>query len=427
MAGESENQKIENQKIKMTHKKQKLIYADHSATTQVRKEVLEIMLPCFDENFGNPSSIHSYGRKAKHCLEDARKNIASVINADERQIVFTSGGTESDNLVISGVSRLVDESVLKKDKHIITSKIEHPAIKEPLEYLEKKGWNITWINVDKEGFIDFNELKRSITVRTSLVSIIHANNEIGTIQDLKQISEICKKNNVLFHTDAVQSFGKIPIDVKDLNIDFLSMSSHKIYGPKGAGALYIKDIKSTTSIFCGGGQEYKIRPGTENLPAIIGFSYAAKLINSEMELNAKYLRELQLKLMKGLSEIKNIILTGVDVDKITENIPNEKYLYRIPGHVSICCKNIDGESLVLQADLRGIACSSGSACKNNDTEGNNFEPSHVLQALMIPCDYNKGSLRFTLGKENTMDDVKYIIESMTAIVETLNKKALLAS
>ncbi len=398
----------------------KIIYADHSATTQVRPEVIAAMAKVMEENFGNPSSIHQHGRKAKEYLNKARRNVASVINANEEQIFFTSGGTESDNIVILGLARYFEEEGIRgKEKHIISSKIEHPAIKEPLEYLEKKGWEITWLNVDKEGFINLNELQSSISPRTLLVSIIHANNEIGTIQDLKRISNVCKKNKVLFHTDAVQSFCKIPIDVKSLNIDFLSMSAHKIYGAKGTGALYIKSKDYVLPLLIGGGQEEQIRPGTENLPGVVGFGLAASLLNSEMYENAKKLRKLQTGLMKDLSNTENIMLSGVGVDKVKENIPDEKYLYRIPGHVSICVKNIEGENLVLQMDLNGIAVSSGSACSSGT-----LEPSHVIVACGVPKDYLRGSLRITLGRESTEADVKNVIDSLNSVLNKISKKTV---
>ncbi len=393
----------------------KTIYADNSATTKVRNEVAEVMLKVLKEDFGNPSSIHAYGRKAKTYLEEARTNIASLINAGDEQIFFTSGGTESINTVILGISKTTERG------HIITTKIEHPATKEALEYLETKGWEITWLSVDNEGFIDLEELKRSISKKTSLVSIIHANNEIGTIQDIKTISEICTQSNVLFHIDAVQSFGKIPIDVKELNIDFMSMSSHKIYGPKGTGALYIKSPEKLPPLLIGGGQENKVRPGTENLAGIVGFSMAAKLIKDEILPNAKKLRKLQLELMEILSKLENMILTGPGLDKVKENISNEKFLYRLPGHISICCKDTEGESLVLQADLKGIAISSGSACSTKDST-TKIKPSHVLQACKIPEDYIKGSLRITLGKDNTSDEVLYIFETIKNILDGVKKK-----
>ena len=409
-----------------------IIYVDNSATTKVRDEVAEVMLKVLKEDFGNPSSIHQFGRKAKAYLEEARGNIASLINANEEQIFFTSGGTESINTVIFGVSNLVEEKKIKnKDKHIITTKIEHPAVKESLEYLEQKGWNITWLSVDKEGFLDLDELKSKISLKTTLVSIIHANNEIGTIQDLKKISKICNENNVLFHTDAVQSFGKIPLDATNLNIDFMSMSGHKIYGPKGIGAIYIKSKDSLSPMLIGGGQENQIRPGTENISGIVGFGTAVKLLKDEMLPNAQKLRKLQLELMERFSKVQNILLTGPSLDKIKENIPHEKFLHRIPGHISICCKDIEGESLVLQADLKGIAVSSGSACSSKGLINQTYtsqtltiKPSHVLLACRIPKNYVRGSLRITLGKDNSEDEIFYIFEAIKDIVENINKKAM---
>lgn len=417
-------------KTKSMYNTNKRIYADNSATTKPRKEVVAAMLKVLEEDFGNPSSIHRFGKIAKKHLEKSREHIASTINADSNQIFFTSGGTESDNLVVFGLANILEKNI-GKEKHIITSKIEHPAIKEPIEYLEKKGWKVNWLSVDEEGFIDIKELKSVITPKTLFVSIIHANNEVGTIQDIKRISSICKEYNVLFHSDTVQSFGKIPINVKDIDIDFLSISSHKIYGPKGIGALYIKEKNKLESILKGGGQEQYIRPGTENLPNIVGFGIAAKLINQNMYENAKKLRSLQIKLIEGLhslQENKEIIFTGASLDKIKQNIPQEKFLYRLPGHVSICCKNLEGENLVLQADLRGIALSSGSACKIRDLlqqTSTRFEPSHVLVAMGVPAGYANGSLRTTLGEENTDEDVKYISDSIYDIVTSLSKQKVL--
>ena len=396
----------------------KIIYADHSATTKVRAEVVDSMIKVLQDDFGNPSSIHQYGQRAKQYLNEARENIAQAINATENQIFFTSGGTESNNIAILGVAKLLEEAQLKnKEKHIIATKIEHPAVKEPLEHLETKGWRISWLKVNKEGFIDLEELKSIISPKTLLVSIIHANNEIGTIQDLKKISTICKEKNVLLHTDAVQSFCKIPINVQDIAVDLMSLSSHKIYGPKGTGALFVKDTKQLMSLFFGGGQEKKIRPGTENLPGIVGFGLAARLLKDEMNENAIKLRKLQIKLMSGIETIQGVILTGVRLESVKENIPVEKYLYRLPGHVSVCCENVEGENLVLQASLKGILASSASACSSKDGVNRpaSIEPSHVLVACAIPAEYVKGSLRLTLGKENTEEDVDCIVESIKSI------------
>ena len=409
-------------------KPQPNIYADYSATTPVRQEVLDAMTEVLKNDFGNPSSIHRFGKEAKRQLESARDKIASLINAKPEQIIFTSGGTESNNSVILGTARFYEKSKLtNKKKHIITTKIEHPSVKEPIEYLEAQGWEVTWLNINKEGFIDLEELKNNITSQTMLVSIIHASNEIGTVQDLKAISKICHEKQALLHIDGIQSYGKIPIDVNDLKIDFLSMSAHKIYGPKGVGALYVRSQEGFEALQFGGGQESKIRPGTENLAGIVGFGVAAHCIKAEMLANAKTLRKFQIKLMEDFSKIENVILTGASLDKVKENLREEKYLYRIPGHISLCCRKIEGESLVLQSDLRGIAMSSGSACKNNSgDETGKIGPSHVLLASNVPQDFLKGSIRITLGKHNTESDVDYIGETVKNIVRTLSKDLVLS-
>lgn len=404
------------------------IYVDHSATTKVRPEVVEAMLPLLSENFGNPSSIHTFGRKAREYLNKSRVEIASLIGSSENQIIFTSGGTESNNTVILGLVRVYEDGKIKnKEKHIIATKIEHPSIKEPLEYLEKKGWRINWLDIDKEGFVDLNQLKSSISEKTLLVSIIHANNEIGTIQDVNKISKICKDHNVLFHMDSVQAFGKIPINIKDFDVDFVSISAHKIYGPKGVGALYIKTPEKFSPYLIGGGQENNLRSGTENIASIVGFAKAARLISSEILQNAKDLRFLQIKLMEELISCKDLILTGASLNKVKENFPEEKYLYRLPGHVSLAVKNIEGETLVLQCDLRGIACSSGSACKSRERneQESSFEPSHVLIALGIQKEFLKGSLRLSFGRENKLEDVEYIMRAVKETISSLNKQQIL--
>jgi len=397
----------------------KYIYADNSATTKVREEVSAVILKTLSEDFGNPSSIHRLGKKAKQELNEAKNKIGKVINANSENVIFTSGGTEANNLVIFGLSQNVD-NISGKKKHIITSKIEHSSVKEPLEYLEQKGWRITWLEVDKEGFIDLNQLKSSICKETLLVSIIHGNNEIGTIQNLKEISNICKNDNVYFHSDCIQTFCKIPIDVKDLDIDFITISGHKIYGPKGVGALYAGGAIPAVgearqgrhefplqALMYGGGQESGIRPGTESLPNIVGFGCASELLNSEMEVNIKKLKLLQEKLMQNLASVENLILTGPTVNN------------RLPGHVSFCVKDIQGESLVLQFDLKNIAVSSASACSSNKTNDNEIKPSHVIKALGMPEDYVKGSLRISLGRENTESDVDCIVDYVKEILARL--------
>lgn len=398
-----------------------IIYCDNSATTKPRAEVVGVMNKMLEEDYGNPSSLHSCGRKAKHYIEDAREQIANVINAAKEQIIFTSGGTEANNLVIFGVAKLFEELKDKKEKHLITTKIEHPSIKEPFEYLEKSGWNITWLDVDKEGFVDINSLEKSITSKTVLVSVIHANNEIGTIQDVKKVASICKKNNVLFHIDAVQSFGKIPLDVVDLDIDFVSLSSHKIYGPKGSGALFVKNPDYLKAILLGGGQEENLRAGTENVLCIAGFGLAAKLISEEILANATNLRKYQVDLIEKLSSLNSFIFTGPSIQKIKQNLPDEKYLFRLPGHVSIASDLFEGESLVLQADLRGLCLGSGSACSSNKKTslGSKIVPSHVLLACGFNEKYSNGSLRITFGRENSARDISSVVEVVKSIATLL--------
>lgn len=409
----------------------KVIYADHSATTKVRSEVSEAMQKVLTDNFGNPSSIHSFGRKAKKELEDARNKVADLIKAESAQIYFTSGGTESDNLVISGLVQLFNKDKIlfkNKRKKIITSQIEHSAVQEPLEYLQNNDWEIIWLNVDKEGFIDINQLQEAISDDTLLVSIIYANNEIGTIQNLKQISNICHKHGVLFHTDAVQALGKMPIDVKDLDVDFLSMSAHKIYGPKGTGGLYIKSRNTLEAMQLGGSQENKIRPGTENIAGAVGFGEAARFVKKEMFENAKTLRKFQLDLISDLSQMKDVFITGPGIEKVRANFPLEKFLYRIPGHVSICTNIISGESLVLQLDLKGIAVSSTSACKSKEPKGENskLEPSQVLLTCGYKEEHAKGSLRITFGRDNTDEEVQSIAKDIKTIIES-SRKSLICS
>lgn len=399
----------------------KKVYADNSATTKTRDEAVDSMLNVLKEDFGNPSSIHSFGRKAKSILNNSREEIAKVVNAKPEEIYFTSGGTEADNLVLSGIEKYVRENS-KKSKHIISSKIEHSAIKTPLEVLENNGWEITWLNVDKEGFVSLEELKNSIKEETALVSIIHANNEIGTIQDLKTISNICKEKKVLLHSDMVQSFCKAPINLKEICVDFASFSSHKIYGPKGVGALYINSEISSfefTPLFFGGSQEQKIRPGTENLAGIVGFATAAKFLISELNENKSKLQKLEEIILSKISQINNIILTGAQSGSS-----------RIPGHISFCAKDLKGENLVLQFDLKGIAVSSGSACSSNEKSGTIdenaiLEPSHVLKALGVNEDCINGSIRISLGKYNTEEEAQYLANTIESVIQNLSSKELI--
>lgn len=378
----------------------KNIYMDNSATTPVKKQVLDEMMPFFTENYGNPSSVYSLGRISKKAIEDSRHKIATALGANDREIFFTGGGSEADNWAIKGIA------YANKDKgnHIITSKIEHHAILHTCEYLEKNGFKVTYLDVDEYGMVDLEQLKNSITDKTILISIMYANNEIGTIQPIKEIGEIAKKNNIYFHTDAVQAIGHIEIDVKELNIDLLSLSAHKFYGPKGIGALYIKQGVKIDSLISGGGQERNKRAGTENVAAIVGMGKAIELAYENLhEHNARL-----------------ISLRDSLIEKIKANIPyvrlNGHPTKRLPGNVNMCFRFIEGESLLLSLDMEGIAGSSGSAC----TSGS-LDPSHVLLSIGLSHEIAHGSLRLSLGDFNTEDEIDYVVEKLVKIVDRLRQ------
>ncbi|MCW1296945.1 MAG: cysteine desulfurase NifS [Candidatus Parvarchaeota archaeon] len=375
------------------------IYLDHAATTPVDKRVLKAMLPYFSEKFGNASSLHSFGREANEAIEKAREKIASLINAQKEEIYFTSGGTESNNLAIKGVAFANRE----RGKHIITSKIEHHAVLNVCEWLEKQGFEITYLPVDKYGFIELDKLEKAIRKDTILVSIMHANNEIGTIEPIEEIGKICRKKGVYFHTDAVQSVGKIPVDVEKMNVDLLSISSHKIYGPKGVGALYVRDGVKIETIQHGGGHEKGLRSGTENVAGIVGFGEACYLAGKEMKREILKQTKLRDYLIKNVLKIKYSRLNGHPIK-------------RLPNNANFCFKFIEGESLVFQLDTRGIAASTGSACSSKS-----LEPSHVLTAIGLKPHEAHGSLRLTLGKENTKKEIDYVIKVLPEIVENLRK------
>lgn len=387
--------------------KMKRIYMDHAGTTPMRKEVLDAMYPYLTEKFGNPSSIFSYGREAKSALESSRKKVAKLINAQPQEIYFTSGGTESDNWALKGIA------LSNKEKnHIITSNIEHHAVLRTCGRLEKQGFKVTYLPVDKYGLVDPKQLADAITDKTVLVSIMHANNEIGTIEPIKELVEVVKEKDedIYFHTDAVQTVGKIPVDVKELGVDLLSMSSHKIYGPKGIGALFIKNGKNIKPILTGGDQESKKRAGTENMPAIVGFGKAAELVGQD-------LKEQQVK----LTRLRDYLIKGI-MEKIPYTRLNGHPTKRLPHNVNICFEFIEGESMLLNLDMKGICASSGSAC----TSGS-LEPSHVLLAIGLPPEIAHGSLRLTLGRENTKEEVEYVIEELQNIVSKLRKMSPLFS
>ena len=375
------------------------IYMDYSATTPVKKEVVETMMPYLTDYFGNASSFHSFGREAKEALDKARSQVASLINANPNEIYFTAGGTESDNWAIEGVAF----AHKNKGNHIITSKIEHHGVLHPCEYLEKHhGFEVTYLDVDSEGRIDLEQLKNSIKDTTILITIMFANNEIGTIQPIKEIAQIAKEHKIIFHTDAVQAAGNINIDVKELGVDLMSMSSHKIYGPKGIGALYIKRGTKLHTFVHGGAQERRKRAGTENIPAIVGYGKAAEMAKENMDNHIENLTKLRTKLIDGILE------------KIPYTRINGSLTHRLPGNVNFGFEFIEGEGILLLLDMLGIAASSGSAC----TSGS-LDPSHVLMAIGLPHEIAHGSLRLSIGDFTTEEDIDYIIDNLPKVIERL--------
>lgn len=375
------------------------LYMDYSATTPVKQEVVDAMLPYFTEYFGNASSFHTFGREAKEVLDKAREQVADLINAKPGEIYFTAGGSESDNWALEGVAY----ANIDKGNHIITTKIEHHAILHTCEYLAKHhGFEITYLDVDSEGKIDLKELEDAIKDTTVLISIMFANNEIGTIEPIKEACAIAKKHGILFHTDAVQAAGNIPVDVQDLDIDLMSMSSHKIYGPKGVGSLYIKRGVKLHNLVHGGAQEKGKRAGTENIPAIVGYGKAAELAKQNLPDHVETLTRLRKKLIDGILE------------KIPFTRVNGSLEDRLPGNVNFAFEFIEGEGILLLLDMLGIAASSGSAC----TSGS-LDPSHVLLAIGLPHEIAHGSLRLTVGDFTTDDDIDYIIENLPNVIERL--------
>jgi cysteine desulfurase len=376
----------------------KSIYMDHAATTYTKPEVLEEMIPYFTTHFGNPSSIYSLSRETKKAIDIARDKVAKAINSSENEIYFTGGGSEADNFAIKGVASAYKD----KGNHIITTVIEHHAVLHTCEYLAKNGFEITYLPVDEYGFINIKDLENAITDKTILVSIMFANNEIGTIEPIKEIGALCRSKKVLFHTDAVQAVGHIPVDVKEMNIDLLSLAAHKFYGPKGVGALYVRKGIKVENLIHGGGQERNKRAGTENVAGIVGLGKALELATQDMDTNNKKLVYLRDKLSNGLLKIPYSKLNG----PISEN--------RLPGNSNICFKFIEGESILLLLDANGIAASSGSAC----TSGS-LEPSHVLLAIGVPIEIAHGSLRLSLGDATTEEEVDFVIETVPKIVKRL--------
>ncbi len=376
-------------------------YFDNAATTKVKEEVLKEMFPYFSVEYGNPSSMYSIGRSSRRAIETARKRVAELINCKPKEIYFTSCGSESDNMALKGIAYANKE----KGNHIITSKIEHPAILNSCKTLEKQGYRITYLNVDEEGNIDISELENSINKDTILISIMFANNEIGTIEPIEQISKIAKKHNIIFHTDAVQACGNIKIDVKDMGIDMLSLSGHKINAPKGVGALYIREGIEFDRFLDGGHQEKNKRAGTENVAEIVGLGKACEIAKNNLEAHINKLKELRDFYINQVEEkIENIKLNG----------PRDN---RLPGNANISFKGVNGSELLLKLDEKGICASAGSACSTGSSS-----PSHVLISIGLDSKMAEGTLRVSFGEENSKEDVKYLVENLENIVTELRKK-----
>lgn len=378
----------------------RFIYVDNAATTAVSKNVIDAMIPYYNEKYGNPSSLYSIGRESKKAIEVARETVSECINALPSEIFFTSGGSESDNWAIKGIAY---EQALNGKKHIITTTFEHHAVLHTVEALKKDGFEITYLDVHENGLIRPEELEKALRDDTALVTIMYANNEIGTIQPIAEIGKICRNHGVIFHTDAVQAIGNVLIDVKEQNIDLLSLTAHKFHGPKGVGALYIKKGIKIKNLIEGGAQERGRRAGTENVPGIVGLSTALKFACSDIEKRAKRISKLRDKLIDNALKIEHSRLNG-DLNN------------RLPGNVNMCFEGIEGESLLLMLDMHGICASSGSAC----TSGS-LDPSHVLLAIGLPHEIAHGSLRISLSDDNTEEEVDYIIEVLPKIIDRLRQ------
>ncbi len=377
---------------------QNIIYLDNAATTKVKEDVLKNMIPFFSEGYGNPSSIYSIGRSSKRAIENAREEVARLIGSDKKEIYFTAGGSESDNMAIKGFA------YANKDKgnHIITSKIEHHAVLETCEFLKTQGFDITYLNVDENGVVNLEELERSISDKTILISIMFANNEIGTIEPIEKIAKIAHNRNIIFHTDAVQAVGNVSINVREMGIDMLSMSGHKIYGPKGTGALYVKEGVKLVKFMNGGGQEKNKRAGTENVAGIVGIGKACELSYKNID---EHIKKLSFLRDYYEQEIKKYI----DNIKINGDIGN-----RLPGNSNISFKGVEGSTLLLELDNRGICASSASACSSGDTK-----PSHVLISIGLKEEWSKGALRVTFGEFNNKDEIDFVISELRKIINKI--------
>ena len=376
----------------------KRIYLDHAATTPVDPRVVEAMLPYFHEVFGNPSSVHAIGQDARRTVEDVRGKIASFLAVKTEEIIFTSGGTESDNTAIKGVAHAMEE----KGNHIITSSIEHHAVLETCKYLEKHGFHVTYLKNDKAGLVDPDEVRRAITDKTILISIMHANNEIGTIEPIAEIGKIARQRGIFFHTDAVQTFGHLPIDVNELHVDLLSASAHKLCGPKGAGILYVREGTRMVPFMHGGEQEGGRRASTHNVPGIVGLGKAVELAKETMGEEAEKLTSLRDKMIRG-------ILEGID-----DTVLNGHPVKRLPNNINVSLGYIEGEAIIMNLDREGIACATGSACTSSS-----MEPSHVLAAIGLTHDFAHGSLRLTMGRATSEEDIDYVLEVLPVIADKL--------
>lgn len=380
---------------------QRLVYMDHAATTYVKPEVLSAMLPYFSEHYGNPSSVYALGRETKAAIDKARDQVASALNAAKtNEIYFTGSGTESDNWALRGVAA----AHAGRGKHIITTSIEHHAVLHTCQYLEKQGFDVTYLPVDCDGLVTAQQVADAIRPDTILVSIMFANNEIGTIEPIEEIGAVCKEKGVLFHTDAVQAFGSVPIDVQRMHIDLLSLTAHKLYGPKGCGALYIRNGVRVETFIHGGAQERGRRASTENIAGIVGLGAAAEIAQAQMEQNRERLTALRDRLIQGI------------LDRVPYTRVNGSMEHRLPNNANVCFEFIEGESLLLLLDRAGIEASSGSAC----TSGS-LEPSHVLLAIGLPHEIAHGSLRLTIGERTTQEDIDYVLETLPPIVARLRE------
>ena len=376
------------------------VYMDYSATTPVKEEVLQEMLPYFTEKFGNPSSLYDLGLESKDAVTHAREQVAALIGAQPKEVFFTAGGTESDNWVVFGAA----DKLKEKGNHIITTKVEHHAMLHSCQFLEKHGYEVTYLDINEDGMVTPEMLEAAITDKTILISIMMVNNEIGTVMPIKELAAVAKAHKILFHTDAVQALGNVPIDVKDMGIDLMSLSSHKIYGPKGTGALYIRRGVQLSNFVHGGAQESKKRAGTENLVGIVGFGKAAEVAKRDFDKHVEHCSTLRNHLVERvLAEIPNTFVNGT-------------MEHRHPGNASITFEYIEGEAILLFLNQAGISVSTGSACSSTS-----LEPSHVLTALGVPVEKIHGTVRFTIGDFTTMEDVDYVVDTLKSVVTRLRE------